>query len=157
MHAKVKPCPRLLEYRPPRIAMLLLLIATLLHWASPGLLPRLATSALLAIVIAATGFVLMLRAWWLFRQVDTAICPTAASSTLITRDVYSWTRNPMYLGMVLMLLGVALYTGSLFHYAAMCAFFVLIDHSFCPYEENKMRAEFGDVFDSYTSTVRRWL
>jgi len=51
----------------------------------------------------ATGFGIMMRAWWLFRQHQTAICPTAETTLLITDDIHAFTRNPMYLGMVLML------------------------------------------------------
>ena len=87
----------------------------------------------------------------------TAICPTAETTALITDDVYRLTRNPMYLGIVLMLLGIALATGSLPCYLASLAFFLIIDVVFCPYEERKLEQAFGSDYARYVGAVRRWL
>ncbi len=87
----------------------------------------------------------------------TAICPTAHTSLLITDDVFRLTRNPMYLGIVLMLLGAALGSGGLFTYLAALTFFLIIDAVFCPYEEHKLSQSFGEDFADYRHRVRRWL
>lgn len=150
-------CSRILSYRPPRIAMGLLAIATALQLILPVDWPRLATLPRAAFVAAALGFTIMIRAWWLFRLRETAICPTAESTTLITSDIYRFTRNPMYLGIVAMLLGVALYTGGLAFYAASFGFFLVINFAFCPYEEEKLRREFPLDFAAYAARVRRWM
>jgi protein-S-isoprenylcysteine O-methyltransferase Ste14 len=63
----------------------------------------------------------------------------------------------MYLGIVLMLLAVALGTGSLPCYLASLAFFLVIDSVFCPFEERKLEQAFGSAYTRYRSTVRRWL
>jgi len=148
---------RLIDFRPPRIAQSLTLLALLLHWATP--LGDLSVTGLpiAGTLLGLTGFLLMLRAWWLFRQAATAICPTAASSRLITDDVYRLTRNPMYLGMEAMLLGLALAMGTLPFYAAATAFVLLIDRVFIPFEEEKMTREFGDAYSRYCERTRRWL
>jgi len=99
----------------------------------------------------------MLRGWWLFRRNDTAICPTAAATRLITSDIYRLTRNPMYLGIVLMLLGVAIATGSLPCHVATLAFFLVIDFVFCPFEEARLDELFGADYVRYRRAVRRWL
>jgi protein-S-isoprenylcysteine O-methyltransferase Ste14 len=137
--------------------MLLLVVATALHFAFIGLVPTLPSAPALAVAAASLGLLIMLRAWWLFGKVQTAICPTARTTTLITEDVYRLTRNPMYLGIFLMLFGVAILTGGLFHHAAAFAFFTAIDHAFCPYEERKLRQEFPGEFDVYADRVRRWI
>lgn len=157
MHERARPCPRMLRYRPPRIAFSMLLAAGGLHLLLPhagtttGSLP--AGGALLA----SLGFLVMLRAWWLFRRHGTAICPTARTTALITTDIYRFTRNPMYLGIVLMLLGVAVGTGGLFVYVAALVYFLAIDQAFCPYEEEKLDQTFGREFREYREKVRRWL
>jgi protein-S-isoprenylcysteine O-methyltransferase Ste14 len=148
---------RLIHHRPPRIAMSLLFIAVLL-----SIVPNLAVSLhrpfyAIALLIGLAGFALMIRAWWLFKTVDTAVCPTRQSSSLVTHDVFSVTRNPMYLGMNMMLAAVALGVGSAPFYVATLAYFLILDRVFCPYEEQKARLEFGDIFEDYTRRVRRWI
>jgi protein-S-isoprenylcysteine O-methyltransferase Ste14 len=145
----------LIEFKPPRIALGLVLLAALMHAMAPlSLHPNLPGTA---IVLAVSGFGLMLRAWWLFRQANTAICPTAESSTLISRDVYAITRNPMYLGILMMLVAAGIATGGVGYYAAAALFGLAIDRIFCPYEEQKALREFGDEYRRYRRAVRRWL
>ena len=148
---------RLIHHRPPRIAMSLLFIAILL-----SILPNLALSLhrplyATALLIGLAGFALMIRAWWLFKAANTAICPTRRSSSLVTHDVFSVTRNPMYLGMSMMLTAVALGVGTAPFYAATLVYFLILDRVFCPYEEQKARLEFGDIFENYAQRVRRWI
>jgi protein-S-isoprenylcysteine O-methyltransferase Ste14 len=99
----------------------------------------------------------MLRAWWLFRQRGTAVCPTGKTSSLITSDIYRLTRNPMYLGIVLILAGIAISTGGPSYYVASLAFFLVIDSVFCPFEEQKLTRTYAQAFTRYKSDVRRWL
>ena len=148
-------CPRMLTYKPPRIAMALVLVAASLQLAAP--LPEMPGSVLAGGTIAAAGFLIMLRAWWLFRLRNTAICPTAETTALIKEDIYRLTRNPMYLGIMMLLFGAALGTGGLPYYVAALAFFLIIDFVFCPFEEAKLRHSFGEEFAQYMADVRRWL
>ena len=150
-------CPRMLKFRPPRIALTLATTAGALQLAAPISWPQLPALPIGGAVLSTLGFLLMLRGWWLFRVHDTAICPTAHTTTLITGDVYRLTRNPMYLGIVLMILGVALSTGSVFLYLAALTFFLIIEFVFCPYEEKKLESSIGPEFASYRRSVRRWL
>ena len=150
-------CPRMLQYRPPRIALTLLLTAGVLQLTLMTAGPSLAAAPLGGAILALIGFGIMLRAWWLFRQAGTAICPTAQTTTLITRDVFRLTRNPMYLGIVMMMLGIAAATGGLPFYVAAATYFLIIDSVFCPYEEEKLARDFGTGFERYRRQVRRWL
>ncbi len=157
MHTTNPPCSRMLTFRPPRIATLLVAIAAALQWTDPGVLPELPGSAAAAVLLALAGWSLMVRAWWLFRKADTGICPTGKARKLITNDVYMWTRYPMYLGIVMMMSSVGMATGSLYHFLAAGVFFAIIDHSFCPYEEENLSRLFGDAFRKYRVQTRRWL
>ena len=145
----------LIDYKPPRIAMGLVILAALVNAALP--LPVHTRLPLAAALTALLGFTIMIRAWWLFRRVNTAICPTAAATSLVTHDVFSITRNPMYLGIFLMLLALAMASGSATFYGAAIAYFILMDRFFCLYEEQKSQAEFGDDYIAYAQRVRRWL
>jgi protein-S-isoprenylcysteine O-methyltransferase Ste14 len=134
--------------------MFLVAAAAILHLLLPIMVaPRLESAAT---VLGMSGFAIMLRAWWLFRESTTPICPTANATTLITRDIYAFTRNPMYLGMLLMLIAVALFVGSAGFYAAAAIYFVILNFVFCPFEEQRLRAAFAD-YATYESRVRRWI
>jgi len=146
---------KLIDYRPPRIAMTFVLIAVAVNVLIP--LPIHPALPAAAGITGLLGFALMMRAWWLFRMTQTAICPTRNSTTLVTHDVFSVSRNPMYMGMLLMLVGVAMAVGSVTFYVAAIAYSVVIDRVFCPYEEQKALREFGELYAAYAQRVRRWL
>jgi len=144
------------ELRPPRIAQFLVVAAGLLHWAAAPKL-HLYSNALLGSVIIAIGLYVMLAAWWLFKKRRTAICPTDTPSNLVVEGIYRVTRNPMYLGIVAMLLGLAMIVGSLPFYLAAMAYMLVINSVFCAYEEEKLLRQFGDDYLHYKNRVRRWL
>jgi protein-S-isoprenylcysteine O-methyltransferase Ste14 len=148
---------KLIEYKPPRIAMALLTIATVFHALLPVQSSYLYSSIFLSVVLVSAGFTVMMLAWWQFKQRKVAICPTADTDYLITDGIYRLTRNPMYLGMVAMLGGVAVFFGTLPFYAVTIVYFILIDRWFCPYEEEKLLVTFGRDYDAYRSKVRRWV
>ena len=144
----------LLGFRPPRIAFSLVALGAVFDLVVPvELAPSLPVAAAL---LGLAGFAIMLRAWWLFRIAETPICPTSAATTLITHDVYLLTRNPMYLGMLLMLLALAVLTGTAGFYAATAVYFLVLNFLFCPFEEERLRATFVH-YASYESKVRRWI
>jgi len=148
----------LLTHRPPRISMLFLGLAGAAHWLLPGVRAEiLATPWPLAIAVGLAGFAVMIWAWWLFREAQTAICPAARESALVTHGVYRLTRNPMYLGIVLMMLAVALWFGTLPFYLVTAVYWLVMDRVFCPFEERKLEAAFGDAFRAYRESVRRWI
>lgn len=148
---------RIIDYRPPKIAQVFVLTAALLHWTTPINLLHIYSNHVLGSILGIAGFAVMMWGWWLFKKFDTAICPTAKTECLITTGIYRYTRNPMYLGVVGMLLAVAIIIGTLPFYFAFAAYFVVINNVFCPYEENKLSEAFGDSYLSYKNNVRRWI
>ena len=148
---------KIIEHRPPRIAMLLLLIGGTLHVITPLGDRVVLMSSFFAVVLGLSGFSIMMWAWWQFNKRKVAICPTEHTEHLITDGIYRFTRNPMYLGMVIMLAGVATWFGTAPFFAAAAAFFLVIQLAFCPYEERKLMAEFGAVYSDYMMGVRRWI
>jgi len=147
----------IIEYRPPQIATLLVAIATLAHALTRANATQLFSSTIVASTLALGGFGIMIIAWWQFKQHRVAICPTAKTTSLITNGIYRVTRNPMYLGITMMLTALAVWVGTLPFYAAAAAFFGIIQMYFCPYEEAKLRRNFGLDFNAYAGSVRRWL
>ena len=144
----------LIQFRPPRIAMVLMGAAAAFHIIVP--FTTLPSWRLTAILTGTAGLAIMLRAWWLFRKAGTAICPTDQATKLITGDIFATTRNPMYLGIIMMMLGIALYSGSAPFYAAALLNFLVLNGIFCPYEERRLSRSFS-AYDAYASRVRRWI
>ena len=76
---------------------------------------------------------------------------------MVTRGVYRLSRNPMYLGFVLMLIGVALLLGTVTPYVVVVVFAVVIDRVFTVVEEYMLAKKFGTAWQAYTAHTRRWL
>lgn len=148
---------KLLGIRPPRISMLLLVTAFAAHWLLPAMDSWSLTARWLAATTGLAGFGMMIWAWWLFQKAETAICPTATSSVLVTSGIYRVTRNPMYLGMVLMMLAASMWFGTLPFYFVTFIYFLVIDRVFCPFEEEKLAQTFNETYLSYRGRVRRWI
>lgn len=76
---------------------------------------------------------------------------------LVTTGIFSHCRNPLYVGNVLMLLGVGVLSNSLIYVAIVMPVFLLIYQAIVLAEENFLRNKFGQAFDSYCSRVNRWI
>ncbi|MFI5251226.1 MAG: methyltransferase family protein [Bacteroidota bacterium] len=149
---------KIITIRPPRLAMMYLLLALVIYFLSPAGTLLHIPSIVLAIIIFVAGFMVMMWAWGLFQKEKTEVCPLSeANKTLITRGPYSFSRNPQYLGMVFMLAGVAFLFGSVPMFLAPVAFFITINNVFIPYEESKMLKQYGNKFEAYRTKVRMWL
>ncbi len=148
---------KLLAYRPPRIAAFLMLVTVTLYYFSPTDTILYIPYKLIACICIINGFTIMMWAWFQFKKAETAILPTAETSVLVTSGAYRVCRNPMYLGMLLMLVGAAFFMGAVEAFFAPTAFFILMDKVFIPYEEEKLQRGFGDRWARYRKRTRRWL
>ncbi len=92
-----------------------------------------------------------------FHQKHTTVKPFQVSSALITDGVYHFSRHPMYLGMVLILIGVAMLLGSLTPFNCIPFFVLLFDKIFIKVEEQMMEEQFGEAWKRYVKEVRRWI
>jgi len=111
-----------------------------------------------------TGFLLIalglaVAAWarLLFKARDLPVRPGEDLKDIETSGPFRFTRNPMYLGMTVVLLGGSIGFGSLTAFLCPLAFFVVINLIFIPFEERKMEATFGKKYLEYKHRVRRWL
>ena len=103
------------------------------------------------------GIILNIVADRQFKERGTEVKPFKRSSALVTDGVFRWSRNPMYLGMVLIVAGAALIEGTLSPWIATVALAVLLDRVFIVREEAMLEETFGAAFRQYRSRVRRWL
>jgi protein-S-isoprenylcysteine O-methyltransferase Ste14 len=111
----------------------------------------------IGIVIIASALALGLVASGEFRRRETTITPFEQSSQLITEGPYRFTRNPLYLSMTLILLGLALALGTLSPLIVIPIFIWWITTRFIALEEHHLEEQFGSIYAVYKSQVRRWL
>jgi len=103
------------------------------------------------------GLTLNLAADRLLKQHQTTVKPFEKPTSLVTTGVYQVSRNPMYLGFVLILLGIAVLMGSLSPFLIVLPFAVLIEVVFIRTEERMMNVTFGENWLVYKARVRRWI
>jgi protein-S-isoprenylcysteine O-methyltransferase Ste14 len=142
---------------PPAYFLAAILIAVILHYFLP--LQQLfqfpwRLGGLVPVVI---GIALALAADRSFRMHNTTVKPFQKSSALVTSGVFSLTRNPMYLGLTLVLLGVVILLGSVTPFSVVFVLPLLLDRVFIAEEERILEQTFGEGFLEYRARVRRWL
>jgi protein-S-isoprenylcysteine O-methyltransferase Ste14 len=93
----------------------------------------------------------------LFKKAGTGIKPFDEVTTLVKDGFYRYSRNPMYLGMCLMLTGSAFLMGNIGALLPIPVFVWIIRNKFVAAEERFLEASFGERYLEYKSTVRRWL
>lgn len=76
---------------------------------------------------------------------------------LVTEGIFTHIRNPLYVGNILMLLGVGILANSLIYVAVIMPVFLFIYQAIVLAEENFLRGKFGASFDEYTQKVHRWI
>lgn len=76
---------------------------------------------------------------------------------LVTQGIFNHCRNPLYLGNILMLLGVGVLSNSIFYLAVLIPLFLLIYHTIVLAEENFLRLKFRGSFEMYCKKVNRWI
>jgi protein-S-isoprenylcysteine O-methyltransferase Ste14 len=94
-----------------------------------------------------------------FRHHKTTISPYAIdkANALVTSGIYRFTRNPMYLGMLLILLGIVAYTQDVLALLAPIGFLIALNRLQIRPEERALRRAFGPAYDAYCARTRRWL
>jgi protein-S-isoprenylcysteine O-methyltransferase Ste14 len=112
---------------------------------------------LVGIVPLSIGIYLNLVADHVFKKRATTVKPYEESTALVTDGVFSISRHPMYLGMVLLLLGLALLLGSLSPFVVVVVFGIAMEKVFIKVEEKMMQETFGAQYVKYKEKVRKWI
>ena len=132
-------------------------------WLAAVLLPSLAFDVpgrvAVAIAFAVAGAVVALAGVAAFRRASTTVNPIRpeAVSSLVTSGVYRITRNPMYLGFLLALIGWAVWLAHPLSLLVVPLFVIYMNRFQIVPEERVLRARFETAFDSYSGGTRRWL
>lgn len=152
------------ESSPPRRGLLppaLLLIALVamigLHLVLPLVTLLSGPWRWLGAIPIGAGLTLNLQADGLFKRAGTTVKPFGTTSALVAEGPFALSRNPMYLGMVVLLIGVAIGMGSVTPWVVIPIFVWRIRKDFVLPEERKLRAAFGEEYEAYAGRVRRWI
>jgi protein-S-isoprenylcysteine O-methyltransferase Ste14 len=142
---------------PPTYFLLALVSITVLHFVLPILKVIPFPWNLAGILPLAAGIVLNLLADRSFKKQGTTVKPFEESTALITSGVFRMTRHPMYVGMTLILAGLAIILGTLTPWVVVVLFALAMDMLFIRAEEPMMERTFGDAYRRYKAQVRRWI
>ena len=112
---------------------------------------------LFGIVPLVLGVVINIIADKAFHEANTTVKPFEESTALITNGVFRVSRNPMYLGFVLILIGIAILVRALTPYVIIPIFAVLMDKIFIEVEERMLAEQFGVEWPEYAKKTRRWI
>jgi protein-S-isoprenylcysteine O-methyltransferase Ste14 len=142
---------------PPLLALLHVVLAFLLTRLIPlplSVPPILQTVGFLLVIL---GFLLGVAALIAFRRAGTTLQPRGRVAQLVTSGIYSFTRNPVYLGFLLILIGISLDSGSYWGILLAPVLVILFNQFVIRPEEEYLASKFGEQFTSYKAKVRRWL
>ena len=103
------------------------------------------------------GLVLLVVSNGLFTRAGTDVIPFRNVTALVTTGVYRYSRNPMYLGMAVVLLGCAITVGATTALPITPVFMAIIEWRFIRPEEAMLRGLFPEEYPAYCQRVRRWL
>jgi protein-S-isoprenylcysteine O-methyltransferase Ste14 len=145
-----------MKIHPPLLAGSLLLVTLALHF----ILPEERTVGwehFIGLLFVAVGAGLSSFAAAIFQARETTRKPWGEPTAFVVLPPYTWTRNPMYLGLATTLFGLAIFFGSIVMLLAPLAFFAVIDRIVIPREEETMERLFGQEYRDYTYRVRRWI
>ena len=150
-----------LELKIPPAAQFLLLVIGM--WVAAKYVPSLAVDipfrrALVVLFFCLSAFV-AIPAIAAFRSAGTTVDPRYPdkASRLVVRGVFRYSRNPMYLGLLFLLIAWAVYLSNLVAFAGLPLFVLTMNRLQILPEEAAMEAEFGDEFRTYRESVRRWI
>ncbi len=113
--------------------------------------------AMLAVVLLMPGILLVLWTILVLRQHQTTVLPHRAASSLVTRGPFRLSRNPIYLGFVLLHLACGLSLGSPGILLMLFPVFYVMNAHVIAEEEAFHHRKFGEQWEAYSRSVRRWV
>ena len=148
-----------LRIPPPVVALMIGAAMWALSLVAPPLAVRGPLSTSLAIALALAGVGASVAGTLAFRRARTTVNPMKPgnASSLVTSGIYRMTRNPMYVGLALLLVGWAVYLVNVWSALGPVVFIAYITRFQIKAEERALLALFGEQYVTYTTKVRRWL
>ncbi len=151
------PRPSILVIIPPPIWALAFI---LLGWGAGAVMGFDASlkHATIGIVVLIIGIAIAGSGRFAFARAGTEVIPVSKkNSVLVVSGPFKFTRNPMYLGMLVAMTGLAIVIGTVSVLVSVIVYFLFVNFISIPYEEAKMERQFGDDYRAYKRRVRRWI
>ena len=114
-------------------------------------------SSLLGLVFILSGISLVFVSFRFMRKMKTTFIPDGTPEVLISSGPFKFSRNPIYLGMLTVLVGVAFLMSSLSAIIIAFVFGIIINFTWIAHEEKKLHELFSEDWENYSSKVRRWI
>ena len=148
-----------LKVPPPLVALLTAAAMWGISLATPAVDVPARIRVVAAIVLALAGVVTAISGVAAFRRAKTTVNPLKpeTSSALVTSGIYRLTRNPMYVGLALVLLGWVVFLSSLWALPGLVVFVLYMNRFQIVPEERVLSGMFGAAYSAYQGKVRRWL
>lgn len=144
-------------FPPPLIYVIGFVAGYLAHRARPVALVPGGSGRLVGWVVVGLGVLLTVSALLTFVRARTAINPNKATMVIVPHGPYRFTRNPMYLGWVVMYLGAVLIANTPWPLVFLPGVVWVVDRMVIAREEGYLERKFGDVYRAYRARVRRWI
>jgi protein-S-isoprenylcysteine O-methyltransferase Ste14 len=142
---------------PPILVLILLAVMIALRVVAPGPVLVSYPYNLAGAVLATLGLLVTGAGARLFARVGTNIRTFNEPGTLVTDGLFRWSRNPMYLGFVLLLAGTAIFLGAATPFLAVVLFALIADRWYIAFEERALERKFGEDYAAYMRRTRRWI
>jgi protein-S-isoprenylcysteine O-methyltransferase Ste14 len=142
---------------PPLLAAICLALMFLLRWAWPTPVFLTPPWTYLGLVLLAAGLTLPIVGVRQFKKARTTHKPFHEAKKLVTTGIYHYTRNPMYMGLTLLLAGACILLAALSTLIPLLIFIAVADRWYIRGEEKMLARKFGQQFEDYKSKTRRWL
>lgn len=130
-------------------------------FALEALLPSTTLPAVLALSLGggllAGGLLLAAAFFAAFRRAHTPVDTRKPTSRIVTDGPYRLTRNPGYLSLALIYAGIAVLTSALWAFVPLVPTLILVDRAVIRREERYLEGKFGDVYNRYKASTRRWM
>ena len=114
-------------------------------------------SSLLGLILILSGISLVFVSFRFMRKMKTTFIPDGTPEVLISSGPFKFSRNPIYLGMLTILVGAAFLMSSLSAIIIAFVFGIIINFTWIAHEEKKLHELFSEDWENYTSKVRRWI
>ena len=142
---------------PPIIYLVGLLLGLLLHYLYPVKFLPAAISVWSGVLLILISVLMVLSALLAFRRVGASPDVHKPTTAISTDGIYRWSRNPMYISLALLYLGIAAWVNSLWILLLLVPMLVVVDQGVVKREERYLEKKFGDEYLRYKSHVRRWI
>ena len=142
---------------PPTHFYIYLVISILLHYAIPIIQVFNYPYYLIGFLFFIIGTGLNIWADILLKKQKTTVKPNEKPTALIETGAFKISRNPMYLGLAVILFGAGFILGSITSFVGVILFVAAMEIAFIPTEEKNLSEQFGKEFEDYKKKVRRWI